>query len=342
MALPPLLDSLLRAHGPTGHEHLAYDAVREGVGEVAEIETDSIGNLVARTDGTADGPLLALFAHLDVIGLAVAHVPDDTLIPVHTLGNWRPAIAYGQRVEIATANGTVFGVIARRTKDEEKVEWGQLYVDIGARDGEAARSLVAPGDPIVVAAPPVELAGGRVASRSLDNRAGVYVALEALRRLSAEGVAADVAVVAAAHEELGAAGAAAAAHRLRPDVGIAIDVTYSTDVPAEDPNKAGDHRLGGGPSIFRGPQISPVVFDTLVQAARAEGIPHTVETGSRTFTDADRTFASREGIPTGVVSIPLRYMHSPVEIADLADLEACVSLVVAFARGLRPGTSYSR
>ena len=299
MALPPLLDSLLRAHGPAGHEHLAFDAVREGVGEVAEIETDSIGNLVARTAGTGDGPLLALFAHLDVIGLAVAHVPDDTLIPVHTLGNWRPAIAYGQRVEIRTANGAVPGVIARRTKDDEKVEWGQLYVDIGARDGDEARSLVAPGDPIVVAAPPVELAGGRIASRSLDNRAGVYVALEALRRLAAEGVAADVAVVAGAHEELGAAGAAAAAHRLRPDVGIAIDVTYSTDVRAEDANKAGDHRLGGGPAIFRGPQISPVVFDALVRLHVPRGSTHTVEAGSRTFTDADRTFAARDGHPDG-------------------------------------------
>jgi putative aminopeptidase FrvX len=342
MALPPLLDALLRAHGPTGHEHLAYDAVREGLGDVAEIETDSIGNLVARRAGSGDGPLLALFAHLDVIGLAVAHVPDDALIPVHTLGGWRAAIAYGQRVEISTANGPVPGVVARRTKDDEKVEWNQLYVDIGARDGEEARTLVAPGDPIVITAPPVELAGGRISSRSLDNRASVYVALEALRRLAAENVAADVAVVAGAHEEIGAAGAAAAAHRLRPDVGIAIDVTYSTDVPAEDPNKAGDHRLGGGPSIFRGPQVSPLVFDALVEAARAEGIAYTVETGQRTFTDADRTFASREGIPTGVVSIPLRYMHSPIEIAELGDLEACVKLVVAFAERLRPGASYAR
>jgi putative aminopeptidase FrvX len=149
-------------------------------------------------------------------------------------------------------------------------------------------------------------------------------------------------VVAAAHEELGAAGAAAAAHRLRPDLGIAIDVTYATDVPGTEANKAGDHRLGGGPAIFRGPAISPLVFEGLVEAARAEGIAYTVETGSRTFTDADRTFASREGIPTGVVSIPLRYMHSPIEVAELGDLEECVKLLVAFAERLRPGVSYSR
>jgi endoglucanase len=148
--------------------------------------------------------------------------------------------------------------------------------------------------------------------------------------------------VAGAHEELGAAGAAAAAYRLQPDIGIAIDVTYATDVPAGDPNDAGDHRLGGGPAIFRGPQIAPAVFEGLVEAARAEGVAYTVETGSRTYTDADRTFGTRAGIPTGVVSIPLRYMHSPVEIVELADLEACVRLLVAFARRLRPETSYAR
>lgn len=336
MALPDRLDSLLRAHGPAGHEQLAYDAVREAVGDVAEIETDSVGNLVARRRG--DGPLLALFAHLDVIGLAVAHVPDDRLIPVHRLGGWRANIAYGQRVEVSTKAGPVFGVIARRVKDDEKVEWEQLYVDVGARDGEEARALVAPGDPIVLVAPPLELAGGRVTSRNLDNRAGVYVALETLRRLET----ANVAVVAGAQEELGHHGARAAAHRLRPEVAIAIDVTYATDVPAGDANEAGDHKLGGGPAIFRGPAVNPHVFELLVEAAEAEGIAYTIETGMKTFTDADDTFASREGIPTGLISIPLRNMHSPIEIVELADLDACIRLLVAFAGRLQPGTSYAR
>jgi endoglucanase len=190
----------------------------------------------------------------------------------------------------------------------------------------------------VLVAPPLALAGGRVTSRNLDNRAGVYVALEALRRLDA----ANVAVVAGAQEELGHHGARAAAHRLRPDVAIAIDVTYATDVPAGDANEAGDHRLGGGPAIFRGPAINPRVFDLLVEAARAEGIAHTIETGMKTFTDADDTFASREGIPTGLISIPLRNMHSPIEIVELDDLEACVRLLVAFAGRLQPGASYAR
>lgn len=336
MALPQLLDRLLRAHGPSGHEQLAFEAVRDGVGEVAEIETDSVGNLVAHRRG--DGPLLALFAHLDVIGAAVAHVADDGLIAVHQLGSWRANVAYGQRVEIRTKDGVVPGVIARKVKDNEKVEWGQLYVDIGAKDGEDARSLVAPGDPMVLAAPPLELANGRVASRTMDNRAGVYVALETLRR--AEG--ANIAVVAAAQEELGAHGAMAAAHGLRPAVAIAIDVTYATDVPGDDPATGGHHVLGGGAAIFRGPAVNPRVFELLVEAAREEGIDHTIEAGAKTYTDADVTFASREGIPTGLVSIPLRNMHSPIEIVELSDLEACVRVLVAFAARVRPDETYAR
>jgi putative aminopeptidase FrvX len=336
MSVPATLDALLRAHGPSGHEQLAYGPVRDVLEGIAEIETDSVGNLVARRRG--DGPLLALFAHLDVIGAAVAHIAEDGLIAVHQLGHWRANVAYGQRVEIHTKDGAVPGVIARKVKDNEKVEWGQLYVDIGARDGAEARALVATGDPMVVDASPLELANGRVASRNLDNRAGVYVALETLRR--ADG--AHVAVVAAAQEELGANGAMAAAHGLRPAVAIAIDVTYATDVPADDPATGGHHTLGGGAAIFRGPAVNPRVFELLVEAAREEGIDHTIEAGAKTYTDADVTFASREGIPTGLVSIPLRNMHSPIEILQLSDLEACIRVLTAFAARLRPDETYAR
>jgi endoglucanase len=336
MRVPELLDSLLRAHGPSGHEQLSFDVVRRAVGDVAEVQADSIGNIVARR--RADGPLIAFVAHLDVIGLAVAHLPDDGLVSAHRLGQWRANVAYGQRVEIRTRKGAVNGVIARKVKDNEKVEWDQLYVDIGARSGEEARSLVEPGDPIVVIAPPLQLASGRLASGSLDNRAGVYVALEALRRI--EG--ANVAVVGAAQEELGAQGAQAAVHALRPDVTIALDVTYATDVPGDDAATGGHHVLGGGPAIFRGPAVNPRVLELLRDAAREEGIDHTVEAGMKSYTDADVTFASRDGIPTGLVSIPLRNMHSPIEIVELSDLEACVRLLVAFAARVRPGESYSR
>ena len=194
------------------------------------------------------------------------------------------------------------------------------------------------GDPMVLVAPPLELANGRVASRTLDNRAGVYVALETLRR--AEG--ANIAVVAAAQEELGAHGAMAAAHGLQPDVAIAIDVTYATDVPGDDAATGGHHVLGGGAAIFRGPAVNPRVFELLVEAARAEGIDHTIEAGAKTYTDADVTFASREGIATGLISIPLRNMHSAIEIVQLSDLEACIGVLTAFAARLQPDETYAR
>ena len=133
-----------------------------------------------------------------------------------------------------------------------------------------------------------------------------------------------------------------AAHTLRPEVAIAIDVTYATDVPGADPHEAGEHGLGRGPAIFRGPTVHPRVYELLVEAARGEGIDYTVETGSKTATDADSVFASRDGIPCGVVSIPLRSMHSPIEIVELADVEATVRLVVAFARLLEPGRNFAR
>jgi putative aminopeptidase FrvX len=344
MPTPALLDELLRAHGPSGHEHLAFEVVRAAVDGIAEVETDAVGNLTATRRGRGGGPLLALFAHLDVVGLAVAHIPDDGLLPVHTLGRWRASVGYGQRVEIMTRQGAVHGVVAARSKEDEKKEWSDLYVDIGARDGDDARRLVGPGDPIVVAAPPLELANSRVASRNLDNRACVYVALEVLRRLAEEPepIAADVVVVAGAQEELGRPGAGAVARALTPTVGLVLDVTYATDVPADDPSTGGDHRLGGGPAIFRGPAVHPRLLDLLVETAEAEGIAYTVETGMHTYTDADETHLAGAGVPTALVSVPLRNMHSPIEIVDLADVEACIALVAAFAGRLDAGLDLRR
>ena len=338
VAIPRLLDALLRAHGPTGHEHLAFDAVREGLGD-AVVETDAVGNLVARATGETGPPKLALFAHLDVVGLAVSHIADDGLLSVHTLVPAPAAVAYGQRVEIRAATGVVPGVIARRSSDAEKIEWSNLYVDIGARSAKEARALVAEGDPMVLFAPPVELAGGRIASRSLDNRAGVYVALEAFRRLGGEGIA----VVAAAHEELGGHGAQVASAsastrgRARPRRHLRHRRPVAAMCTTPAPTVSAEARRS---SV--GPTVHPRVFELLVDAARAEGIDYTVETGAKTATDADSVFASRDGIPTGVVSIPLRNMHSPIEIVELADLEATIRLVVAFAKLLEPGASYAR
>lgn len=345
MPLPELLDRLLRAPGPSGHEDAVAEVLRDALGGVAEVERDTLGTTFARLRGSRGGPTLALFAHLDEIGLAVAHVGDDGLLSVHNLGVWSWWLAPGRHVEVHTRGGAVPGAAHRAGHEwkEAPDEWSKIHVDVGARSAEEARALgIRPGDPVVVVAPPYELANGRVASKALDNRASVYAAAEALLRLAEAPPTGDVVLVGSVHEELGHAGARAAAYAARPDVAIALDVTYATDVPGEDAREAGDHRLGGGPALFRGPAINPHVHDRLVAAAEAEGIAHTIETGMKTWTDADDTFQAGAGVATGLVSIPVRGMHTPAEIVQLSDVEDTVRLLVAFARALEVGADFRR
>lgn len=341
MPIPDLLDRLLRAPGPTGHEQQAAAVVREAAAALgAEAEGDLHGSTIVRLG--AGAPLLAIVAHVDQVGMAVSDVGADGLLSVHRLAAWSPAFALGQRVRVLVAGGVIPGVVGRRNEAEDKPGWDELYVDVGAVGRDEASALVAEGDPIVLDAPPVELANGRVASCALDNRASVWAALETLRLLAPEPPCA-LAVLAAVQEEVGShAGARTGIHRLRPDVAVVLDVTYATDSPEGDPRAAGDHRLGGGPAIFRGPVVHPTLFDTLVDAAEAEDIPFSVETGERTMTDADHVYVEGAGVPTAVVSIPLRRMHTGVETVQLSDLDDTVRLLVGFARRLGPDLDFSR
>ena len=178
----------------------------------------------------------------------------------------------------------------------------------------------------------------------MDNRLGSYIALEALRRCHERGtLRGSFAAVAAVQEEIGTYGARTSAFEVRPDLAVAIDVTHATDAPGVDEKQLGSHPLGSGPVIGRGSTLSPKVFDLLIEAAEAAEIEHTIEASGRTSgTDADAIQISRSGVPTGLVSIPLRYMHSPVEMVDLADVEATVALIAAFAESLVEGVDLSR
>ena len=254
-------------------------------------------------------------------------------------------------MELQTLARRVPGVIGRkpihllREDDRKKVvEIRDLHIDVGARDGEEARGLVRVGDVAVIAGEPVELPNGRVASRSLDNRLGAFVALEAARLVAeAGGAPGDVVAVAAVQEEVTFAGSRTSAYGLDPAVAIAVDVTHATDAPGVEKRELGASPLGAGAVIGRGPVIHPRVFELLHEAAEAEGIPFVVEaTGRTTGTDADAIHISRAGVPTGVVSIPVRYMHSPVEVVQLDDVEACARLVAAFARRLPAGERFAR
>ena len=190
----------------------------------------------------------------------------------------------------------------------------------------------------------LELPNGRLMSRALDNRLGAYVALEAARRVAEAGdTQVDVVAVAAVQEEIGLFGARAAAFGLDPQVAIAIDVTPSTDYPGGDPRRAGRIEIGAGAMIARGPTLNKRIVDLLVEAADAEGIPHAFEVYTRTTsTDADELHLARAGVPTGLISVPTRYVHSPNELCALEDVEAAVKLVAAFARRLAPQLSFER
>jgi len=351
MAIPELLERLLTAPGPSGQEERAAHVWREAARGFGEVSGDVLGSSWVRVPGTGDGPLLAIVGHIDEIAVVVTHVADDGMLAIRQLGGFDPRTVAAQRVEILTKDGRVPGVVGvrkqkrKRGDDPKPYEFDDLFVDIGATDADDARALVRPGDAAIIAGAPLELRNGRIASRSLDNRLGSYVALEVARRVAAEGgTPGDVAGLAVVQEEVGDfAGSRAAAFALEPAVAIAVDVTHATDVRGADVEDEGDHRLGGGPAIMRGPSMHPAVFELLHETAEAEGLRFSIEVSrGHTNTDADAIYLSRLGVATGLVSIPLRYMHTPVEVVHLEDVENVVRLLVAFARRLEPGISFAR
>jgi endoglucanase len=352
MAAPDLLHRLLTAPGPPGHENLPARVWREAAEKFAdEVTTDTLGTTVARVNGRGESPLMAVVGHIDEIGLLVSHVTDKGFLHVVQSGGWDAQVLVGQRVEVHTRKGVVPGVVGRKpphlTDAEERkkaVQLKHLHVDVGAKDGDEARSLVSAGDQVLIAAEPLELPNGRVASRALDNRLGVFVAIEVARRVKeAGGGAGPVAGVAAVQEEIGAHGAHVMAYGLEPDLAVVVDVTHATDAPGVDPGELGDHGLGSGPVITRGAIVNRAVNDLLDEVAAAEGIECSTEAaGRQTGTDADMVHLSRTGVATAVVSIPLRYMHSPVELVDLADVEATIKLLTALALRLEADTSLAR
>ncbi|MGZ4278559.1 MAG: M42 family metallopeptidase [Solirubrobacteraceae bacterium] len=351
MPIPDTLRDLLCAHGPSGYETAPAKVFADAARSFAEVSTDVMGSTWARVKGTGDGPSLAVMGHIDEIGLIVTHIDDDGFLRFTGVGGWDPQILVGQRVAIATRGGTVPGVVGKKPihllKDEERKKVAridQLHVDIGARDRDEAARMVRVGDVGVLEGEPVELPNGRLVSRALDNRLGCFVALEAARLVAeAGGAAGDVIAVAAVQEETAFGGSTTSAYSLRPDVAIVVDVTHATDAPGIEKHELGAHPFGSGPVIERGSNLNPRVSDLLLDAAEAEGIPFTMQASARyTGTDADAVHVSRGGVPTGCVGLPLRYMHSPVEMVQLDDVQQAAQLVAAFARRLGAETSFLR
>jgi putative aminopeptidase FrvX len=333
-----LLD-LLDTASPSGFEEPAGRRWRAEAERFAdEIRVDVNGSSYARLKG--EGPLVVIEGHIDEIGLQVTHIDDEGYLWFQGIGGWDDQVLTGQHVRVVTDDGPIPGVIGRRPKhllsEDERSKATQmkdLWIDIGAKDGDKARGLVRVGDPIVIERKVSELHDDIIAGRGLDNRVGAFVALEALRQLSKDRPAADVYALAATQEEIGFLGARTAAFELDPDVAVVLDVTHATDHPNADKRGGGDVRVNGGPVLARGSVVHPGVFRMLVEAAESSGIPISFESSPRaTGTDADGMAPARSGIPTGVVSFPCRYMHSPSELVSLSDLEQSAALLVAFVR----------
>jgi endoglucanase len=349
--IPEILHKLLTAAGPSGNEAAPAAVFREAAAAFAEVSHDTVGSSVARVAGKGSGPSLAVIGHVDEIGLIVRHIDDDGFLWFAEVGGWDAAVLIGQRVDLYTRDGVIPGVIGRKAthlleKDEkDKVpETKALHIDIGATDGDDARGRVRIGDVAVITGEPVDMRGGRVVSRALDNRLGCFIAFEAARLVAEAGRApGDVCAVAVTQEETSLAGATTTAFSLDPGLAIVVDVGHETGQQGVEERQLGRHRFGSGPVLTRGTTLDPQIFELLHETAEAEGIPFTVEAmGRRTGTDADAVHLARAGIPSGLVGIPLRYMHSPVEMVHLEDVHNAARLIAAFAQRLPEDISFLR
>ena len=345
------LKKLLDTPGPSGFEAAPARVWREEVKRFADdVRADVHGNSVGVINGKG-APRLMLAGHIDEIGVQITHIDDDGFLFFAGIGGWDSQVLVGQRVVLTGPKGAVSGVIGKKAihvmKADERDKVSKivdLWIDIGATTKAEALDRVRVGDAGVLAAQVQEFPKGRIVSRSIDNRIGAYVVAEALRLLAKDKPKhASVHAVATTREEIAwsGGGARTSAVDINPDVALVVDVTHATDYPGAEKKLTGDHKVGGGPVLSRGSAVSPLVFDILVECAEREKIPYTMQAApSDTGTDADAIYNSLRGIPTGLISVPNRYMHSPNEMVALEDLERAARLLAAFARKLSPETSF--
>jgi putative aminopeptidase FrvX len=332
------LKSLLQTPSASGFERQIQEVVRSWATPLAhEVHTDRHGNVIAVVNPEGK-PRIMLAGHCDQIALMVQHVDDNGFLYVQPIGGWDMQILLGQNLTVWTKDGPVNGVVSRKaphllTAEERKKvpDFIDIWVDIGAKDKKDAEELVTPGDPVTFDLVCRELRNGLITSPGLDDKVGVWTVMEALRLLQDRPLQAAVFCVSTVQEEIGFRGATTSAYGIHPTVGIAVDVTHSSDTPSSEKKQLGDTRLGSGPVVFRGPNINPHVFERLRETAKANDIAIQMRGAPRaTGTDANAIQLTRDGVATGLVSIPNRYMHSPVEVVSLDDLDRAARLLAEF------------
>jgi endoglucanase len=336
------LKRILETPSPSGYEQPVQEVVRQFAAAFAdEVSTDVHGNVIAVRNPGA--PLRVMLAgHCDQIGFLVRYIDAEGYIYVHAIGGWDPQIAVGQRMMVWTAGGPVFGVISRKpihllTDEERKqvVKLKDIWLDIGAKDQAQAASMVRIGDPVTLELGFRPMLNSRASSPSMDDKTGLWVAIEALRRTQGKELKCSLYAVSTVQEEIGLRGARTSAFRIDPHVGIAVDVCHATDCPTVDKKQEGDISLDKGPVIYRGPNMNPRLVDRLIETATAAQLPHQLAAnGGATGTDANMIQINRSGVAAGLIGVPNRYMHSPVEVISLDDLDHAAELLSQFALGL--------
>ena len=346
------LFQLLNTPSPSGFEAEGQKVWLRYVSRFADaVENDAYGNAWAVRNGTSPSFKIMLEAHADEIGFMIQNISEEGYLYITRTGGSDRAIARGKRVQILGDQGPAVGVIGNtavhlRDSENEKVpQLHELFIDVGARNRAEVESRgIRVGHPVVYVDTAQELTPGRMVGRAIDNRIGSFILAQVLANLAAKGddrPAATVQALNAVQEEIGSHGIKMAAYRLRPDVAIVLDVTHATDSPGIDRNKHGGTKLGGGPAITHGTANHPRLVQRLIQTAQEASIPLQHEASSRsTGTDTDQVYLTRGGIPSALVSIPLRYMHSTVELVDLADVERCVALLTDFVERLEGADAF--
>jgi endoglucanase len=345
------LKRLLDTPGPSGFESAPARVWRDEARTfAAEVWGDVAGNSIAVVNPEGS-PTIMLDGHIDEIGLIVQYIDDDGYVYISPIGGWDPQVLVGQRVRFRGEGGDVLGVIGKkpihlmRSEEREKAsKLTDLWVDIGAANRAEAEARLAVGDAGVIDSKALDFPNNRLVSRSIDDRIGAFVVLEALRRYAERPGAARVVAVATTQEEIAwrGGGALICAACLNPRMAIVVDVTFATDHPGMEKKEHGEHRMGSGPVLTRGGLISPVVLRLLRDTAAASAIPYTIHAAGRdTSTNADAIHIAREGVATALVSIPNRYMHSPNEMVSLDDVHAATRLLAETCRAVTGETDFA-
>jgi putative aminopeptidase FrvX len=345
------LKRLLDTPGPSGFEGPAARVWREEASTFSDlVTTDVAGNSMAEVN-PGGGPTIMLDGHIDEIGVIVQYVDDDGIIYISPIGGWDAQVLVGQRIRFLGRGGDVIGVVGKKpvhvlkvTDREQASKFSDLWVDIGATSRAEVDARLGVGDAGVIDSRTIDFPGNRIVSRSIDDRIGSFVILEALRRYAQNPGPARVVAAATTQEEIAwhGGGALVCTNCINPKMAICVDVTFATDHPGMEKKEIGDHRVGGGPVLSRGAMLSPVVYELLRSTAERHQIPFTVHAAGRdTSTNADAIHISREGVATGLVSIPNRYMHSPNELVSLDDVDRTATLIAEACRQVTTKTDFT-